>query len=63
MSDISVNYWYPSNEPQLGTKPCTSREEALRWARSFCDAFQGGVVLFQGFVPEVSELDGITLKS
>ena len=63
MSDITVNYWYPSNEPQLGAKSCASREEALRWARSFCDAFKGGVVRFDGLLPEVSELDGITLKS
>jgi hypothetical protein len=63
MSDITVNYWYPTNEPPLGAKPFASRDDALRWARTFCDAFKGGAVRFEGFVPEPSELDGITLKS
>ena len=63
MSNITVNYWFPPNEPQLGTKPFVSREKALVWARAFCAAFTGGAVRFEGFVPEVSELDGITLKA
>ena len=63
MSDITVNYWYSSSEPKLGTKFCASREDALRWARSFCDLFEGGVVRFEGFVPDVSELDRIRLTT
>lgn len=60
---ITVNYWYPRNEPKLGEKPFASRERALGWAREFCVAFKGGAVSFEGFVPETSELHGITLKN
>ena len=60
---ISVDYWFPSNEPKLGTRPFATPQAALSWAREFCSAFgTGSAVRFHGFVPDAGELAGITTK-